>query len=74
MSGTKYFTGLLAGALIGGVAGMLLAPKPGKESRVIVASRATELKHKASGYAETLREKVLKDKVESSNGNSENHI
>ena len=76
MSGTKLFTGLLAGALIGGIAGMLLAPKPGKDTRVIVASRAAELKNKAEGYVETLREKGRKSPVheidESLNGHIEN--
>ena len=76
MAGTKLFTGLVAGALIGGIAGMLMAPKPGNETRVIVVSRATQLKNKAEGYAETLRKKARKSPVheieESRNGHNEN--
>ena len=42
-------TGLIAGAALGAVAGLLFAPKPGKESRQIVAARADELRNKADG-------------------------
>ena len=40
----KLVTGLIAGAALGAVAGLLFAPKPGKESRQIVAARADELR------------------------------
>ena len=42
-------TGLIAGAALGAIAGLLFAPKPGKESRQIVAARADELRDKADG-------------------------
>ncbi|MCH2516824.1 MAG: YtxH domain-containing protein [Dehalococcoidia bacterium] len=45
----KLVTGLIAGAALGAVAGLLFAPKPGKESRQIVAARADELRDKADG-------------------------
>ncbi len=45
----KLVTGLIAGAALGAVAGLLFAPKPGKESRQIVAARADELRNKADG-------------------------
>ena len=45
----KLVTGLIAGAALGAVAGLLFAPKPGKESREIVAARADELRNKADG-------------------------
>ena len=35
----KLFAGLIAGAAMGVAAGLLLAPKPGKESRSLVAGR-----------------------------------
>jgi gas vesicle protein len=38
-TGNKVAAGLFAGALAGAVAGMLLAPKPGKETRHIIAGR-----------------------------------
>jgi gas vesicle protein len=50
---SKLTTGLIAGAVVGAVAGLLLAPKPGKETRHVLASRAGE-------YASTLRQRVGK--------------
>ena len=46
----KLVTGLIAGAALGAVASLLFAPKPGKESRQIVAARADELRTKADGF------------------------
>ncbi len=43
---TKLITGLIAGTAVGVTAGLLFAPKPGKESRQIVATRAGELRRK----------------------------
>ena len=51
----KLVTGLIAGAAVGAVAGLLFAPKPGKASRKIVASRADELRTKVDGYVEGIR-------------------
>ena len=45
----KLVTGLIAGAALGAVAGLLFAPKPGNQSRQIVAARADELRNKADG-------------------------
>ena len=45
----KLVTGLIAGAALGAVAGLLFAPKAGKQSRQIVAARADELRNKADG-------------------------
>ena len=50
----KLVAGLIAGVAVGAVAGLLFAPKPGKDSRKIVASRTDELKTKA----DELRNKV----------------
>ena len=58
MKGNKFVFGIIAGALIGALGGLLIAPKPGKESREIVAIRAGELRTKAGDYVTTLREKV----------------
>ena len=51
----KLVTGLTAGAALGAVAGLLFAPKPGKESRQMVASRARGIRHKASGWLGVMR-------------------
>ena len=42
----KMVTGLIAGAAMGAVAGLLFAPKSGKECRQIVAARANKLRNK----------------------------
>ena len=44
----KFLTGLIAGAVIGAVAGVLLAPKTGKETRKLLKERATQLGEKAN--------------------------
>ena len=51
----KIVTGLIAGIAVGAVAGLLFAPKPGKASRNIVASRAGEIRYKAGGYVDAMR-------------------
>ncbi len=56
----RLVTGLIAGALLGTIAGLLLAPKPGKESRQIVSTRAVEFRQKAGDYVDTLRQKIRK--------------
>ena len=52
---TKFITGLTIGAVIGTAAGLLLAPKPGRESRKVVGQRATVIRQKAGGYVGKLR-------------------
>lgn len=41
--GSDFFRGLLLGGLIGAVAGLLLAPKSGRELRADISERADEL-------------------------------
>ena len=45
----KMVTGLIAGAALGAVAGLLFAPKPGKESRQIVTAQAVNLLNNPQG-------------------------
>ncbi len=54
----QFFTGLIAGAAGGAVAGLLLAPKSGKETRQIVVARAGEVRVKAGQYATSVRERL----------------
>ena len=55
----KLLLGLGTGVIIGSAAGLLLAPKTGKETRSMVAARAEDLRHKATHYLGNLRrEKV----------------
>ena len=60
-NGNSVMTGIIAGAFIGTVIGLLVAPKPGKETRQIVASRAEEWRTKAGDYVGTLRQKIQRD-------------
>ncbi len=57
----KFVTGLLAGALVGTAIGMLMAPKPGNETRQIVRERAGEYlgtaRERAGGYVDAARER-----------------
>jgi gas vesicle protein len=52
--------GLLAGAVIGGVVALLLAPKSGEETRKLIKDKATEvggmLKDETTGVIDTVRE------------------
>ena len=69
------FAGLIAGAAVGTVAGLLLAPKPGKESRDIVVARAGGMRQKAGGYVEAIRSRKRNKEnhpvmAESSNGHA----
>ena len=43
---TKLITGLIAGTAVGVTAGLLFAPKPGKETRRQVATQAGVLRRK----------------------------
>ena len=51
----KIMVTLATGAVLGVAAGILLAPKPGKETRQAVSTNATRLRHRASHYLSTLR-------------------
>ena len=43
---TRLFTGLIAGTAVGVTAGLLFAPKPGKDTRHTVATQAVGLRRK----------------------------
>ena len=61
----KIIGGLTVGALLGTAAGLLIAPRTGKETRHIVATRAGDLRHKAAHYLGSLRrEKVNRRNAE----------
>lgn len=58
-SGTQGFgTGLLLGAAIGALAGLLLAPKPGEETRAEMLERTAGLRERAEELAAETRERV----------------
>ena len=53
MSGTKFLTGFLVGGAIGAIAGILLAPKSGEETRAKIAETAKDVSRRAE---ETVKE------------------
>ncbi|PKB64804.1 MAG: hypothetical protein BZY80_01655 [SAR202 cluster bacterium Io17-Chloro-G2] len=67
----QIVTGIIAGALAGTALGLLVAPKTGKETRELVASRGSAIKNKAGDYFTIIRNRMKKgDEVESLNGAS----
>ena len=74
-NGNKMVTGLIAGALLGTIAGLLFAPKLGRETREIVTTRAVEFRQKAGDYVDTLRQKIRKGgAVQNMNKSSNDHV
>jgi gas vesicle protein len=63
----KLTTGLIAGAVVGAVAGLLFAPKPGKATRHLLATRV-------GGYAGTLRQRMAKKNMRSLESVTVNHM
>lgn len=66
MSSNQLVTGLVVAAAVGAVAGLLLAPKPGKVTRRFVGMRANKMRRKASDYIDALRRR--REAQESVNG------
>ena len=62
MRGNAFATGIIAGALAGVVAGLLLAPKPGKVTRGIVRDRA-------GSFGSAVRKRIRR--VRAANGTAE---
>ena len=54
----QLFAGLIVGAAVGAIVGLLLAPQTGKETRQIVTARAGEARAKASQIATFVRERI----------------
>jgi gas vesicle protein len=57
-SGPGFGTGLILGSIIGAFAGLLLAPKPGEETRHQVAQKTAGLRIKAEELAVEARDLV----------------
>ena len=67
----QIVTGIIAGALVGTALGLLVAPKTGRETRQIVATRGSAFKTKAGDYFTIIRNRMKKtNEVESLNGAS----
>ena len=66
-----FMSGLIAGAAVGTVAGLMMAPKPGKVTRRFVAMRARQ---KSRRYLAALREKIGREGAEEAEEPSDNHV
>ena len=58
----RFVTGMLFGAVVGAAIGLLIAPKPGSETRQLVRERATKyvgpVRERAGEFVGTARERV----------------
>ena len=59
-SGKKLITGLVAGAIVGTVAGLLLAPKSGKENRKMVGEKAAKIQSRTGGAISSVKSRIKK--------------
>jgi len=59
-SGKKLITGLAAGAIVGTVAGLLLAPKSGKENRKMVGEKAADIRSRTGGAIGSVKRRIKK--------------
>lgn len=57
-NGGSFALGLLVGGIIGALIGMLLAPKPGSETRSEIWERSETLRSRADEAAASLRQRV----------------
>ena len=75
VSRNKFVTGLIAGAAVGTAAGLLFAPRPGKDTRQEVAARASDLRQKAGSYVGTMRQRMRKvGSGQASEASSNDHV
>lgn len=76
MSATKFLAGFIVGGAIGAIAGVLLAPKSGEETRALIADGAKdavrradetvkEIQSKADDVVSDMQKKVMKLKKKS---------
>ena len=58
MSTSKFFAGFIVGGALGAVAGILLAPKSGEETRKMLAQGAKDMVQKADEAAKQIHSKA----------------
>lgn len=65
----KFLAGLIAGAVVGAVASLLLAPKTGKETRKLLKEQAEQLGERAKGLGNIVGKRPGSSKDEERAGN-----
>lgn len=58
MSAGKFITGFIVGGAIGAIAGILLAPKSGEETRKMLADQAKDVARRADETAKQIQSKA----------------
>jgi gas vesicle protein len=62
----SFGIGIGTGLLIGGILGILYAPKSGKETRTIIRDKAVKVKDKVAGDIRAIRNKARIDDLKQS--------
>lgn len=57
--GGGFLTGMIFGGIVGFVAGMVLAPRSGDETRTVLSERGQELRDKADDFIAAARERMF---------------
>ena len=58
----KFLAGLIAGVVAGGVVAVLLAPKPGKDTRRVVGGRTSAAARRTAHYIGTVKNRIRKNR------------
>ncbi len=58
MSAAKFFAGFIVGGAIGAIAGILLAPKSGEETRALIADSAKDVARRADETVKEIQSKA----------------
>jgi len=58
MSADKFFAGFIVGGALGALAGLLLAPSSGEETRKVLSERTSEVRSKAEGSIHDIQAKT----------------
>jgi gas vesicle protein len=71
----KFLTGLIAGTVIGAVAGLLLAPKSGKETQKLLREQTSQLGEEAKASFSNIKEQAsqLGEEAKASFSNIKEH-
>lgn len=66
MSSDKFLAGFIAGGLLGAIAGILLAPSSGKETRELIAEKSQQTKAKIEDSVNEIHSKanVIMDDIQ----------
>lgn len=58
MSASKFFVGFIVGGALGAIAGILLAPKSGEETRTMLAESAKDVMKRADATVKEIQSKA----------------